>query len=524
MANIRRFVVGCAWPLVIALGAASCGELAAPDEASTEQDVVTGCQQPVAPGPAISFERELVLRNLHVVEDGVAGDGSDHTNDHCRTTWNAACPPALQGRWTFGWMMAVMSGVTDVTNPTAKTFVKNWLKLWLSAQQPNPNKAAARPRTAITEALIKPWLLASGCSSADTIDTCALDLKKAPFRLLAFVNRADLPSIAGYSAGGEFRVVFGALGFDPNCAGCGTNTPLQATVILEYNYPATRSLISWASQMHALSGLDPESASSTVTYRNQLQAITDGIVGPIPVPPPIAINHSAISHVRTNEIAFDCQSGTAPCDGADPDSTAAQWESRQFKLGPSGQLVPDPVSQTPQTADNNTPSINNQLISYWQACEAGDPAFHDADAALLGNSSLSPSGGGAVIWERNVLTSTNSSPSTPADRLQARHLFAFGTCNGCHYFETSNQLGFFHIAPRLPGTTSGISSFLSVNGAADPIATSDNVNPSYYQTVNNASGGTTTFLYNEPWRRACEIRRILSGNPTPYTKPSGHIQ
>jgi hypothetical protein len=104
---------------------------------------------------------------------------------------------------------------------------------------------------------------------------------------------------------------------------------------------------------------------------------------------------------------------------------------------------------------------------------------------------------------------------TASERNTARHHFGFGTCNGCHYIETSNQLGFFHIAPREPNTVAGMSSFLSVNGAADPLASADNINPTNYQTVNNPGGGSTIFKYNEPWRRACEIRRILTGSSTP---------
>lgn len=540
MARVYPFDVAFLGSIVVAFSTVACGELTAPDEGSIEQDVVTACDQPVPASPII-FERELVIRNLHVVEDGRTGDGDDEARDHCRTTWNAACPANLQGRWTFGYMMAAMAGTSDVTSATAKTFVKNWLKLWLTDQQPNAGKDPARPRTAINETLINPWLIASGCSSADTLDTCALDLKKAPFRLLAFVNRVDLPTAApgsgAYAAGGEFRVVFGALGFDPQ-SGTLDPSPLQATVILEYNFPRSTSLLTWAVRMHSLSSMDPESlavvaadgTSSTVAYRNRLALYMEAILGPNLLPVSSSINRSAISHIRTNEIAFDCHAGTQPCSGLPPDPTRAQWEARQFKLGgtlgSTGQfLVQDTVSQTPQTADNRTPPIDNLLISRRLTAYGGNAVFSAADAALQGNSSLSPSGFGApIVWELNVLNATNAPDLTAPERLTARHHFGFGTCNGCHYIETANQLGFFHVAPREPGTIAGISSFLSVNGAADPLASTDNRNPTHYQTVNNPTGGATIFKYNEPWRRACEIRRILTGSTTPYTKATGHLE
>lgn len=538
MRSARGFGVMCVWSALAAAGVSACSsDGVEPDEDSTEQDIVTSCGVPYMPSVPIRFERELVIRDLHVVQDQTNNaPAAPAANDHCRTTWNPACPANLRGRWTFGYMMASMAGATDVDSPVAKTFVKSWLKLWLSNQQPNASKAPALPRPAIFDSLIVPWMVASGCSAGDTLDTCTLfDLKKAPFRLLAFVNRIDLPAIAGYSAGGEFRVVFGALGFDFNNPGAGTNGPLQATAILEYNLPRTSSLITWANKLHALSAIDPTSTApvapnnlpATVEYRNQLQLITDAVVGPLPFAGQVP-NNSNISHVRTNEIAFDCQSGSKPCNGDDPDPTLAVWEARQFRLpglpGQMGQLlVQDTVSQTPQTADNKTPTIDNQLISYRNDCVLGKPAFQATDGALLGNASQSASGStGAVVWEAGVLNSSNASNLSTADRLLARHHFGFGTCNGCHYVETANQLGFFHIAPRENDTIAGLSGFLSVNGAADPLATPDNQNPSYYQTVANPTGGTTTFRYNEPWRRACEIRRILSGSSVPYTNPTGH--
>jgi hypothetical protein len=70
---------------------------------------------------------------------------------------------------------------------------------------------------------------------------------------------------------------------------------------------------------------------------------------------------------------------------------------------------------------------------------------------------------------------------------------------------------------------SEISSFLSVGGASDPLATTDTLAPTSVQTVQDPAGSGIKFKYNEPWRRACEIRRVLSGSTTPFTKPTGHL-
>lgn len=525
--GVRMALAACA--------VAACSTPDLPDEGETDQDVVvTNCTPPAPPVP-INFDRELVIRSRSVVEDGVVGDSSVHS---CRTSWGAACPASMQGHWTFGYMMAAMAGTSDPTSPTAKGFVRDWLKRWLSPQQPNPSKTAAASRPAIMENLIRPWLNATGCLPTDTLDSCPLDLKKAPFRLLAFVNRIDLPAIAGYSNGGEFRVVFGAIGADPiNCPGCAPTQTLQATVILEYALPATRTLLSWASALHSLSSSNPDDLSQTITYRNNLQGLTDAIVGFNASPSSKSLNRSAIAHVRTNEIAFDCHSGST-CDGmTPPDGRLAVWEMRQFKLsGPAGTvsgvpLVQDAVSQTPQSSDNLTSPINTRLITNRIAIFNGDPAFESTDNALLGNSSLSPSGLNAVVWENvpppgsPILNPTTAPDLATAGRAQTRHQFALGTCNGCHYADTANQLGLFHIYPRDAGTVSSISSFLSAGVGSNPLAPAalDNLAPLNKHQVPDPAGSGSLFYYNEPWRRACEIRRILSGSTTPFTKPSGHL-
>lgn len=527
---------------VAALAVAACSTVdvssPSPGEGETAQDVVvTTCTQPMPTVP-INFDREMVIRDQYVVEDGVAGDGSDDVNDNCRTSWTGCSASMLpnQGHWTFGYMMAAMAGTSDPNSPVAKSFAWNWLKMWLAPQQPNPAKTAAAPRTAIMENLIRPWLDVSKCPSTatpDTLATCTLDLKQAPFRLLAFVNRIDLPSVVGYTAGGEFRVVFGAIGREPVAhSGDPSNQTLNATVILEYTLPIVpgsatipQSLLTWGTSLHELSSYDPEDLTQTLTYRSKLQAITDAIVGPNAFPP--GPNHSAISHVRTNEIAFDCNRGSL-CNGVAPNPSLAQWEMRQFKLNGAGGttgvfLVQDTVAQTPQSSDNNSAAINNQLTTNQTAIFNGDPAFGDnpTDNALLGNASQSPGGTTAIVWEKNWL------PTTPSQtQAQARSQFGFGTCNGCHYAETANQQGLFHIYPRDAGSESGISAFLSTNGAPDPIAPkvgTSNQAPKYTETVGDAANTGFSFSYSEPWRRACEIRRILTGNTTPATKQTGHV-
>lgn len=508
-------------PCLLGLALAGCMTDVGPAQGGGEDEetkaredaLVTNCSAFPQPAVPIKYDKEMVIRDLPVV------------NDSCRTTWGPPCAAGAgtRGRWTFGYMMAVMSGATGasddaiVANPIAKEFVKKWLKLYLSNQSPNGLAPAAAPRTAITSALIKPWLDASGCQMGATIDSCPLDLKAAPFRLLAFVNRIDMSGGTSIYYGpsntpGEFRVVFGALGYDP-VTGM-NNAPLQSTVILEYRFPTSKNAKTWATSLHALS--DP--ALSQANYLANLQVITDGIVGPnkqIGRPN----NGNAIGQIRTNEIAYDFNSSNDPA--ADP--SLAEWEMREFRLPcASGNcdLAQAALGQTPDTSANNQAPLNNWILANRGSIKE---LTHALPVANLANASKSPSGVAAVVWAKpNPITAANA-PDMPdfTTRSLTRHHFGILTCNGCHYVETSNQNGLFHIGPRGPNDIASVSQFLGA-GAPDPLATNLNDLPNFKQQVNDPLNSINKFEYNEPWRRACEIRRILTGSTTPFTKPTGH--
>lgn len=466
------------------------------------QSVLVNCPfpQPAAP---ILFDNEMVIRSRGVVDDP------------CRTSWTGAGCPAFNAgpgvanrtaKWTFGWLMTVMAGQADPTSLTARQFVANWLHSFEVPQTIGGN--VVQPRIKIDPAFIDPWVVASGCPSGSPIvgpGACSLDLKKAPFRLLAIVNRIDQ---SGFSYGkpqvpGELRFVFGALNSTPQAP---NNGVLQSVVILEYKFPNTKSDFTWATQLHGLSSLSlpstPPASPATTTFADSLQGITDLVSGP-GAQAGKPNNGSVIGQVRTNEIDFD---GNA----------LKQWEMRQFGLPcASGtcQLAEVAVDQTPPSSENNSGTINDFLVNN-QTTLAN--SSHVVPAALLGGSSLSPPGNGAVIWEwPNPVTSPLPGISPP----DIRHNFGFSTCNGCHYAETANNSR-FHIGPRQATGTAPLSPFLGILGA---LSSGDGANPDNMMTVDDPDPTTgTVFTYNEPWRRACEIRRILWGSIFPFTSPTGH--
>ena len=152
---------------------------------------------------AVDIERVLMITDLKVVEHPV------YTNPKSPTPY-----------WTFKHLMTQMSGKV----PPSK-FVENWLNQWLEDQTVGHGVAIAR--SAMNDLIIDPWREASGGGK--------LDLNKAPFKLLAIVNRMDLRSVNDNQvrSAGEGRLVFGTLDAEGKPLGSGFY------IIFEYNLPAS---------------------------------------------------------------------------------------------------------------------------------------------------------------------------------------------------------------------------------------------------------------------------------------------
>lgn len=264
------------------------------DAADDEAPSIPAETEEAGCGIVVSTPRELMIRNLGVVEDPV------------RTTWNGDPADPVSGAWHFGKLMTHMAGDRDPS-----VFVRNWLAHWETDVVVNGQTVPAR--TAITD-IIDDWpKLADG----------KLDLTQPPLRLLAIVNRIDLRDD---DDAGEGRFVFGVLQ---------NGVPLSFTVILEYDLPLeVQPLADWAADWHALGALTPGSTA----YNEALQGITDAFTGPdvLPARP----NGSAISQVRTNEIAL-----------------AGPWELREFRIGAAGRLKQRAVALTPNRSFEGTDAL-----------------------------------------------------------------------------------------------------------------------------------------------------------------------
>jgi hypothetical protein len=338
----------------------------------------------VAGGPcSVRSRRELEITDLSVVEDPV------------RT--------APGGAWTFGKLMEnIASSAT-----AAPDMVEALLSTWASDQTVNGFTVFSRP--SLGDTILTPFpRTANG----------KLDLSKAPFRLLAIVNRIDLNDLPTNTAG-EGRFVFGALDQFGNA--------LPFTMILEYRIPVASAadLTNLADAWHGLSGSTVVFPSED--YNKALQAITDGFTkhGAAPGQP----NDSAIGQVRTNDNFF------------------GEWEFREFHLsGTSGHLEPASPALTPDASFNGTQTLADYIN-----------ANQDT---ILTEKHVVPAMFEGVPFQAGSLLTDFFTWSAPGVDPETRHRFARNTCNGCHTPGLETNVPVFQVQPRSQGQESVLSPFL----------------------------------------------------------------
>lgn len=406
----------------------------------------------IAPAPLCTVvpEKELFITNLSVVEDCI------------RTTWTGLCPvpipnplPSTRGAWTFGKLIEGVAGTTDTTKLDA--FVRNWAAEWDSLQTINGDNVPAR--MSAHDLIIDPW------ENAGLLKGGLLDMKKAPFRLLAIVNRMDLRDApAGYGQpgnAGEARFVFGVLNLDNPQA-----VP-QFTVIFEYGLVAEscEDVANWAAAFHALGS----HGSFSADYKADLQAITDQFtaIGAAPGKP----NGSAINQIRSNEFL------------------SFPWELREFRLvsravdivGSPTPLIQVTVARTPANSHQKQSIITDFINNEEPSILAGT---HDVPLVYQSTNFR----GGASRHNLNFGWDGPGAACSTINSPAARFLFSVNTCNGCHGDDTDT--GFLHVHPRAAGAVSVLSPFLTGSG-----------------TVTDICGVSNTF--NDIERRRVDFCRLL---------------
>ena len=378
---------------------------------------------------------QLMITHLKVVEDPV------RTNPR----------QGKRATWSFKYLMEQMAGSRDPAE-----FTLQWLQQWENDQFINGHLVTARPN--IRTLVIDPWLAASGGRK--------LDLNKAPFKLLAIVNRMDMrehDAQGKVTTAGEGRFVFGVLGADgkplPPAAG---TAPGGFTVILEYELLATnmRELGDWVKQWKDLSKYTLGSAQYNKALESLTRRFTDS--GRAPGKP----NQNAINQIRTNEIAL-----------------RPAWELREFAIdGGNGLLQQKTVTATPDSIQFNGTEGLTQLINDNEASILGNTftldSSHEAASSISGPFQATDFADfGLRTFKTNLLFEPFYDIPWSATGIRnnnARHQFALNTCNGCHRDETAT--GFLHIGfpkehslPTSLGKPAALSAFLTGGQATDPV-------------------------------------------------------
>lgn len=393
---------------------------------------------PLATYKGVNPAKSLVITNVKVVED------EDRTFNPCTNTGTP------MGAWTFGRLMANMAN-QPLTGIQPSAFVRQWLDKWM-ADQTTANGWTAAKRQKIKQLVLDPWEAASGGPGMP------LNLSKAPFRLLAIVNRVDLRSAgSAYGGGnaGEGRFVYGVMDMRPTgridpytgqptpaCA------PTQFTVIIEYGIDRKGCLAiqNWGQQWYNLKW----HLLGSPSYNAALQAITDQFTKANAAPG--KPNGSALNQLRTNEIAI----ANAP-----PDQF---WQLREFRLPKgSGHLFEANAKQTPHETLRNTDLTADYVNANTPAILNGTYVVPDfwLGQKFLTNASDVPGGPpppATVFW--------NDGPTLPIFNRHARHAFSLGTCSACHHSETTTA--FTHIKPAPFGTPAGLSGFMTGIWVQDP--------------------------------------------------------
>jgi hypothetical protein len=243
---------------------------------------------------------------------------------------------------------------------------------------------------------------ANGCDA--TCSQCTsehLDLSRAPFRLLAIVNRLDLAeTTSGCNPGAsEARLVFVAL--RP-----GTSSPLSFNAIFEYG--ANGTVAGDPMEWRALGSL------GGAAYAAALERVTRSVTD-LPV--------SALKQVRTSE-----NLGTA---------RGTSWELRQFELA-EGVLVPSALTNTARDAVDGTTQLADHVEAHFAQISQGD---------------------NAITSELRTAVSTMPRAdfrwTDPRGDSSMIDLFGLSTCNGCHagHRGDTTVLPFSHIGSNELGET-----------------------------------------------------------------------
>jgi len=397
-------------------------------------------------------------------------------------------------KWSLGHMLKY-AALKDGIEPS--TYVSAWMNAWTSGRTVNGQTVAPMLGPATRDN----WQRFAGGSTA-------LPLHKAPFWLLAIVNRIDLRKHRGPGGplGGEVRFIFGFLTADANNPPCPTmGYDAGSTIILEYSPNKTKEndVKDYASRWLALSSL----SMSGGVYKPELEKLTEEVV-----------KGGRLLRIRTNE---------GPSAVSVGGSGGGRWDLGEFE--------PDPVTHllrrsTIKQAPTMALATGSGPMSNWIWANRGDlftNAF-DFEVARSGNRAVTDPPIGSYLvpdtlsggWFRGGLNTVGDPACTATldpgcavstwqgplptdmpsellnDWIQARFRFSVGTCAGCHSGDTNTQM--LHIFPQEPGPGAEANRSPLLSG---PLTVDDPAFPGFSRS------------FDEMQRRENDLRNLVNGVP-----------
>lgn len=357
--------------------------------------------------------------------------------------------------FSFRTQMEWLAGERDPID-----FTRAWLEQWETVTAVGTAEAPVVPRPAVRDRLLQPWLGelddVGGAASAeggpyapvaddtDEAGGAGASWTRAPFRLIAIVNRVDLASDP-CATGGELRYIYTAV--DP-----AAGDPLEMTAILEIPYPGTRPAAAWARAWRDLAQLPIGEAQAAALERlaNEVRTEAD----------PLRVR------LLTSEI--ELASAASP-----------GWEMREFHLQIDGDrlaLRQAPLDRTPRH-DVDAARLSQHVLTHADAIRTSGVALPDelqAGAAFVATPDFR--------W-RVIGVSVSLS-----------HAFSVQTCNGCHGGDTQ-ALPFQHVMPiEAPGIAARVSRFLyDPDAPSDELRRRQQVLEAFAQTACEPSAGEPAY-------------------------------
>jgi len=339
-------------------------------------------EAPCATPASVRSDRELLVTSEVVIADERAAPGGPwHFASLVRELLPAGATDAEVSDAVLGWLASYGQDQTLTPDPARP------------ASSDNPARYLPKRAGPWAEIAV-PWLGASGGQT--------LDLAKAPFKLLAIVNRMDVRDPAQcQSAAGEGRFVFVALD--------GFGEPLNFTIIFEYDLPTTtRDARGWADAWHALSALPCDDAASCTGYLETLESVTRAFS--------TRAGGAQLAQLRTNDVL------TFP------------GELREFGLSADGRITPKALNMTPDLAH-----VTDAALGAW--------ILENRDAVMAERFTLP----GRFVGFSGLYPRLKKWQFANVEDEELRFHFSKSTCNGCHTFEHPRVRGIdgaYHVSPR----------------------------------------------------------------------------